>query len=208
MLDLCAAFDTIDHCILLERLKSGFGIRGTALSWFASYLSNRSQQILIDGSLSMNFELSCGVPQGSCLGSLLFVLYASKIFQIVDKHLPGIHCYADDSQLYLSFCPNASVNQDVALARMESCIDDIRNWMLNEKLKLSDDKTEFLIIGTSQQLAKVTNSSLCVGNSAITPTSSARNLGSWFDAKLTMATHIIRTCNYYYIIIVQCRKIS
>ena len=137
LLDLSAAFDTTDHCILPERLKSGFGIRGTALSWFASYLNNRSQQILIDGSLSMNFELSCGVPQGSCLGSLLFVLYASKIFQIVDKHLPGIHCYADDSQLYLSFCPNASVNQDVALARMESCIDDIRNWMLNDKLKLT-----------------------------------------------------------------------
>ena len=111
LLDLCAAFDTIDHCILLERLKSGFGIRGAALSWFASYLSNRSQQILIDGSLSMNFELTCGVPQGSCLGPLLFVLYASKVFQIVDKHLPSIHCYADDSQLYLSFCPNASVKR-------------------------------------------------------------------------------------------------
>ena len=132
MLDLSAAFDTIDHCILQGRLKSGFGIHGAALSWFASYLSTRSQQILIDSSLSMNFELSCGVPQGSCLGSLLFVLYASKIFQIVDKHLPGIHCYADDSQLYLFFCPNASVNQDVALARKESCIDDICNWMLND----------------------------------------------------------------------------
>ena len=137
LLDLSAAFDTTDHCILPERLKSGFGIRGTALSWFASYLNNRSQQILIDGSLSMNFELSCGVPQGSCLGSLLFVLYASKIFQIVDKHLPGIHCYAEDNQLYLFFCPNASVNHEVALARMESCIDDIRNWMLNDKLKLT-----------------------------------------------------------------------
>ena len=110
-----------------QPLKSGFGIRGTALSWFASYLSNRYQQILIDGSLSMNFELSYGVPQGSCLSPLLFVLYASKIFQIVDKHLPSIHCYANDSQLYLSFCPNASVSQDVALTRMESCIDDIRS---------------------------------------------------------------------------------
>lgn len=81
LLDLSAAFDTTDHCILPERLKSGFGIRGTALSWFAPYLSNRSQQILIDSSLSMNFELTCGVPQGSCLCPLLFVLYASKIFK-------------------------------------------------------------------------------------------------------------------------------
>ena len=195
LLDLSAAFDTIDHCILLERLKSVFGIRGTALSWFASYLSNRSQQICIDGSLSANFKLACGVPQGSCLGPLLFVVYASKIFQIVEKHLPGIHCYADDSQLYLSFSPNANVNQEIALARMESCIDDIGNWMLHDKLKLNENKTEFLIIGTSQQLAKVSISSLRVGNSVITPVSSARNLGSWFDAKLTMATHITRTCN-------------
>ena len=104
MLDLSAAFDTIDHCILQGRLKSGFEIHGAALSWFASYLSNRSQQILIDSSLSMNFELSCGVPQGSCLGSLLFVLYASKIFQIFDKHLPGIHCYADAANF---ICPSA-----------------------------------------------------------------------------------------------------
>ena len=126
---------------------------------------------------------------------IIVCIVCEQDFQIVDKHLPGIHCYADDSQLYLSFCPNASVNQAVALARMESCIDDIRNWMLNDKLKLDDDKTEFLIIGASQQLAKVTISSLRVGNSAITPVSSAMNLDSWFDAKLTMATHITRTCN-------------
>lgn len=138
----------------------------------------------------MNFAMTCGVPQGSCPGPLLFVLYASKIFQIVDKHLPGIHRYADDSQLYLSFCPNVGVKQGVTLGRMESCIYDISNWKLNEKLKLNDDKTEYLIIGT-QQLAKVTISSLHVGNPAVTPLSSARNLGSWF----TVATQITRTCN-------------
>ena len=96
-------------------------------------------------------------------------------------------------------CPSAPmlvlINQEVALARMESCIDDNLNWMLNDKLKLNDDKTEFLIIRTSQQFAKVTISSLRVGNLAITHVSSARNLGSWFDAKLTMATHRTRTCN-------------
>ena len=98
LLDLSAAFDTIDHGILLERLRSAFGVRDMALSWFASYLSGRTQQVSIDGTLSTKFDLECGVPQGLCLGPLLFVVYASKIFEIVGKHNLEIHCYADDSQ--------------------------------------------------------------------------------------------------------------
>ena len=128
-------------------------------------------------------------------GLCCLLVYASKIFEIVGKHNLEIHCYADDSQLYLSFCPNDNANQEAALARVERCIEDIRNWMLNDKLKLNDDKTEFMIIGTSQQLAKVSINSLRVGTATITPVSSARNLGSWFDSKLTMATHISKTCN-------------
>ena len=92
-------------------------------------------------------------------------------------------------------------NQETALARVERCIEDISNWILNDKLKLNDDKTEFMIIGTSQQLAKVSINSLRVGTATITPVSSARNLGSWFDSKLTMVAHISKTCNsalYYF----------
>ena len=201
LLDLSAAFDTIDHDILVERLRSAFGVRDTALSWIASYVSGRTQQVSIDGTLSTKFDLECGVPQGSSLGPLLFVVYASKIFEIVDKHNLEIHCYADDSQLYLSFCPNNIANQEAALARVERCIEDIREWMLNDKLKLNDDKTEFIIIGTSQQLAKVSINTLRVGAATITPVSSARNLGSWFDSKLTMEIHISKTCNsaFYYL---------
>ena len=74
------------HCILLERFRSAFGVRDMVLSWFSSYLSGRTQQVSIDGTLSMKFDLEYSVPQGSCLGPLLFVVYASKIFEIVDKH--------------------------------------------------------------------------------------------------------------------------
>ena len=95
LLDLSAAFDTVDHRILLDRLQFDFGISGSALNWIESYLSNRTQRIYIDGVLSSNFNLKFGVPQGSCLGRLLFSLYASKLFKIVKSHLPNPHYYAD-----------------------------------------------------------------------------------------------------------------
>ena len=102
---------------------------------------------MINESLSKPFNLEWGVSQGSCLGPLLFALYTSKLFEIIKSHLPMIHCYADDSQIYISFSPNDRAEQLAVLKSMEDCIRDIRSWMLNNNLKLNDDKTEFLIIG-------------------------------------------------------------
>ena len=100
LLDLSAAFNTIDHQVLLNRLYVTYGITGTALKWFHSYLSDRKKRILINGSYSSDFDLLQGVPQGSCLGPLLFMLYASKLFDVVEPHLPNVHAYADNTQLY------------------------------------------------------------------------------------------------------------
>ena len=77
LLDLSSAFDTIDHKILLEQLSSKFGFRGKVLNWFSSYLSGRSYRVMLNGTSSDKYELNFGVPQGSCLGPLLFILYAS-----------------------------------------------------------------------------------------------------------------------------------
>ena len=106
LLDLSAAFDTIDHSILLNRLKYNVGVNGTALSWFASYLTNRKQRIHLNSSISEEFVLKYGVPQGSCLGPLLFIIYASEMFSIIENHLTDSHGYADDTQLYCSLNPN------------------------------------------------------------------------------------------------------
>ena len=148
LLDLSAAFDTVDHTILLNRLSSDFGISGQAYSWFDSYLRNRFQSISINGKTSTKFHTKYGVPQGSCLGPLLFVLYTSRLFKIIEHHLPDVHTYADDTQLYVSFSADSSFEQSAALEAMQSCIVDIRKWMLQDRLKLNDDKTEFIIIGT------------------------------------------------------------
>ena len=82
-------------------MTKSFGISGKSLEWFSSYLSGRSQRVTLDGGVSKEFMTTCGVPQGSCLGPLLFTLYSSKLFMIIEKYLPCVHAYADVTQLYL-----------------------------------------------------------------------------------------------------------
>ncbi len=103
LLDLSAAFDTIDHCKLLQRLSQHIGVKGTALQWFQSYLSDRKQAVKIGEAVSDSKPLTCGVPQGSVLGPILFTIYTLPLDDILRCHGMGYHMYADDTQLYLSF---------------------------------------------------------------------------------------------------------
>ena len=102
----------------------------------------------INGTPSKPFDLRRGVPQGSCLGPLIFTIYVSKLLQILKHHLPSVHTYADDAQLYLSFKPSNSSTEVEAVSAMQECICDVRAWMREDQLMLNDDKTEFLIIVT------------------------------------------------------------
>ena len=195
LIDLSAAFDTIDHGILLETLEKDFGVIGDAQKWLASYLSGRKQRILIKNHKSDAFNLGSGVPQGSCLGPVLFLLYAAGLFKIIDKHLPKAHSYADDTQIYLSFRPYPPVSQDVALGIIENCVADIRAWMLSNRLLINDTKTEFVIISSRQQVSKIHIDKIKVGESTIEPVKMVRNLGAWFDSHMSMNSHIGKVCS-------------
>ena len=120
--------------VLLRRLQTSFGISGAPLDWFKSYLSARRQRVSIPGALSGSLPLDWGVPQGSCLGPLLYIIYSSKLFNIIERHLPNSHCYVDDSQIYLSFKPDDLSSQQNAITAMQNCTDDIRSWMEHDKL--------------------------------------------------------------------------
>lgn len=163
MLDLSAAFDTIDHTVLLHRLETTFGVTGSSLKWISSYLHDRSQRVVIDDKLSDRCPLPFGIPQGSCLGPLLFSIFASKLFDVIKDHLPSAHAYADDTQLYLSFKPDKSTSEHEAWKAMEHCITAVRAWMITDKLKLNESKTEFMIIGTKHQLNKVNSHGISTG---------------------------------------------
>ena len=106
LIDLSAAVDTVDHPILFQCLEKQFGFHDPVLSWYKSYLSNRKQCIILNGMQSNIFHLPFGVPQGSCLGPVLFTQYASSLFGIFNKHSVCAHAYADDHQLYTDFSPN------------------------------------------------------------------------------------------------------
>ena len=130
LLDLSAAFDTIDHTILLWRLGNWFGVSGKALDWFKSYLTGKSQRIKLGNCLSSRSDLSFGVPQGSFFGPLLFTLYTTPHSSQVSGHAIPHHLYADDSQLYVSFSLG---NSAAALNSLQSCLASVQSWMSTNK---------------------------------------------------------------------------
>ena len=105
-----------------------------------------------------------------------------------------MHCYADDTQVYLAFSPNKEGDDAIAIEAMRNCIMELRVWMARNRLMLNEDKTDFLLRGTRQQLLKVNFTCITVGSEFIYCKSSVRNLGSWFDSRPNMSVHISKLC--------------
>ena len=195
LLDLSAAFDTIDHNTLLRRLETRFAVTDTALNWLRSYLTNRTQAVtvgnpLLEGSRSAFVLLKSGIRQGSILGPILFTIYTAPIGDICRNNHVEFHLYADDTQLYLSFKPSKLNSKLDCITRIENCINEINVWMTQNLLKLNSNKTEFILFGTRHQLSKVDDISIQIGSNTIKPANHVRNLGFVMDNLLKNGPHI------------------
>ncbi|XP_041642854.1 uncharacterized protein LOC121509496, partial [Cheilinus undulatus] len=186
LLDLTAAFDTISHTVLLDRLSHHLGITDTALSWFHSYLSQRKQFVTIGTSHSSPAPVNQGVPQGSVLGPLLFTIYMLPLGQIIHKHGLSFQSYADDTQLYLSTKPSTQLPPH----SLVKCLHDNKAWMTSDQLKLNSNKTELMVVAPKALLQKVGDLMLDVDGTSICPSSEVRNLGVILDSTLSFQSHI------------------
>ena len=150
-----------------------------------------------------------GVLQGSCLGPLLFSAYANKLFEVIKLYPPNTYAFADDTQLYLLFNPNNFLNETEAVHAMEQCIRPISAWIQADKLKLSENKTEVILIGTRlEQLSKVNLGTLTVGDTSVAIVNKAQILGVWFDSQLNFNVHITKTCSLSFCSLYKIRRIG
>uniref|UniRef100_A0AAQ5ZK56 Reverse transcriptase domain-containing protein n=1 Tax=Amphiprion ocellaris TaxID=80972 RepID=A0AAQ5ZK56_AMPOC len=190
LLDLTAAFDTVDHNILLHRLQYNIGLSSTVLDWFKSFLAGRTEYVVLEDAKSRPHFVTCGVPQGSVLGPTLFNIYMLPLGHIIGKHGMSFHCYADDTQLYLHTDPTSTSAPSALIA----CLEETKAWLAENFLQLNASKTEAILIGTPHQLKSSPISAISLSDFSIPLSSSVRNLGVIFDPHLSFEHHIQNLC--------------
>ena len=203
-LDLSSAFDTVDHHILLRRLFSSFGLNDRVLDWFSSFVLDRTMSVRFDNVKTTPRAVSCGVPQGSVLGPLLFVMYVVDVIPIVQDHLLKVHMFADDLQIYGSCRPNLT---SVLSTNVSCCLDAVISWCSSNRLLINPAKSEIMWCASLQRKANIPVSPIRVGSSLVSPASSVRCLGVTLDSHLSFDQHITRTISMCFSLLRQIRSV-
>ena len=191
-LDLSAAFDTLDHTTLLDRLRVTFGINSSAINWLSSYLANRTQFINFDNIHSSPTKCDIGVPQGSVLGPVLFSLFVSPVAGVISKFGISFHQFADDTQLYIGVDPKSTI---ASLDILDRCSRAVHDWFTSNGLAINPSKSEVLFLGTRAKLKSVSNiTKVAVTGCDINPLNSVKSLGVTLGSELTLKKHVGNIC--------------
>lgn len=182
LLDLSAAFDTVDHHILCEHLQE-VGVKGTGLYFFQSCLSRRQEYLMLG-------EFTSSVPKGSVLGPLLLLVYMLPLGNMLQNHDIKFHSFTDDTKIYFQ----TSSDPHPALTQATRCLDDICHWMSRNSLQLNGSKTEAILIGTPHQTKQAGITHITIDNFSIPLSSSVTSLGVKFDSSLSFDDHIKMVC--------------
>ena len=197
-LDLSSAFDTIDHNLLIEKLNTDFGFSGNIIGWFKSYLNNRTFAVRIGNVDGKAVILIFGVPQGSILGPLLFILYVHDLAEVIKRFGLQAHFYADDSELYVGFSPLSQVS--TTLMTIKNCLYEVKNWMQTNFLKLNLDKTQVTFFGRALDFNLFDiNLTLEDVTYLSDQNTSIKTLGIHLDSKLTMqkmTSECVKSCYF------------
>ena len=189
LLDLSAAFDTIDSGTLLRRLEFTFGIHGRALDWIGSNLAERSQFVRVGDQQSAPTAVEFGVPQGSVLGPILFSLYVAPIANVITSFGVNHIQYADDTQLYIS------LHDDNSITVLQLCEEAVYDWFGQNGLALNPAKTEAIIVGTSARLRQDASiDSVSLAGADIKIAESVKSLGVTIDCSLNFNKHVDGIC--------------
>lgn len=203
-IDLSAAFDTVDHSVLINVMSTNFGISGKCLHWFSSYLSPRDLKVNVNREYSSSKDLTFSVPQGSVAGPTLYSAYASTMRKCIPMSI-DLHGYADDHALKNCFPGKNRALEASTINELEDSLKYVKTWMNGNRLKMNDSKTEFIQFGSKQQLKKCVAQNLVVNNCEIGKAHVIKYLGVYLDENITMKTHIKQKCraamaNYYRIL--------
>ena len=190
LLDLSAAFDTVDHDLLLRILEKDIGLRGKVLQWFSSFLKGRSQRIRLGKTTSECITIKFGVPQGSVLGPVLFNLYIRSIYKFVQKFGFNIFGYADDHQILKSFRAEGQVK--VLTHELIRCFTQIKFWMNHFFLQLNDSKTQIIVCGSNKVLNQIQIQGIhLTAGTTVRFVNCVKNLGVQMDNHLTFREQVV-----------------
>ena len=194
-MDLLAAFNTVDHDILLNILHDQFGLAGTALNWFDNYLRHCSCVVSVQKVRSSERDLTFSIPQGSCAGPVLFLDYTSTLPQVVDSQL-NIYGFADNHNLSCGFIPGTLDNEDELekIKILTNTLKSINTWINRNRLQMNNAKTEVLLIGSQLQLNKCVTLVLDVNGTMVQIGRRIKYLGAFLDNGLSLKYHITTKC--------------